>query len=50
MQLLILISVDMVGFPHGVEDGHYFIAHPIIPSLVGGSAKIETFQQMGRSI
>ena len=46
MQLLILHPADMTGLLHGVEDGHNFVAHPIISSPVGGCAKIETTQQL----
>ena len=46
MQLLVLIPADMTGLPHGIEDGHDLVAHPIISSLVGGSAKIEAIQQL----
>ena len=46
MQLLVLMPADMTGLSHNVEDGHNFVAHPIIFSLVDGITKIETVQQL----
>ena len=45
MQLLVLIPADMIGLPHGVEDGHDLVAHPIISSPIGGGAKLKAINQ-----